>query len=234
VPRDVDYDAVDAFLHFGYVPDPLSSFAALRKLPPGHVLTWQDGAVTTRRYWRLSYTPKSEFAHADEAHEAIRATLLEATRLRLRSDVPVGAFLSGGVDSTAVVAAMVRESSERVRTFSVGFDVASFDETERAREVADLLGTEHVEVRLEADAVAVLPTLVWQYGEPYADQSAIPSLYLAGVARQHVTVALNGDGGDESFAGYAHYAAGTIARRLAVLPPPVGSAVQRAARLVGG
>jgi asparagine synthase (glutamine-hydrolysing) len=234
VSRSVDPDAVDAFLHFGYVPDPLSTFAALRKLAPGHLLTWERGSVQTRRYWRLSYTPEASYRTREEAHEAIRAGLLEATRLRLRSDVPLGAFLSGGVDSTAVVAAMAREASGTVRTFSVGFDVDRFDETAHAREVADLFGTEHTELRLEADALAVLPTLVWQYGEPFADESAIPSLYLAQAARRHVTVALNGDGGDESFAGYGHYVAGTLASRLGVVPRPLARGLDAvAAALVG-
>ena len=218
VPRDFDPDAIDAFLHFGFVPDPLSAFRSLRKLPPAHILTWQDGKVATRRYWRLAYTPKRRFADEGEMGEAIRERLLEATRLRMRSDVPLGAFLSGGVDSSGVVAAMAQLAEGTVRTFSVGFDVDSFDETRYAREVAELFGTEHEEFRLEADAVAVLPTLAWHYGEPFADESAIPSLYLAEVTRRHVTVALNGDGGDESFGGYGHHLSGMVASRLGWMP----------------
>ncbi len=234
VPRDVDFDAVDAFLHYGYVPDPLSAFAALRKLPPAHLLTWERGSLETRRYWRLSYMPKASYRTPEDAHEAIRETLLEATRLRMRSDVPLGAFLSGGVDSTAVVAAMSMESSGTVKTFSVGFDVDRFDETAHAREVAELFGTEHTEFRLEPDAIEVLPTLVWHYGEPFADDSAIPSLYLAEAARRRVTVALNGDGGDESFAGYDHYFAGMVASRLGWIPPPVAGAVGAVTRALAG
>jgi asparagine synthase (glutamine-hydrolysing) len=218
VPRDFDPDAIDAFLHFGFVPDPLSAFRSLRKLPPAHVLTWEDGKVETRRYWRLAYTPKRQFADAEAVGEAIRERLLDATRLRMRSDVPLGAFLSGGVDSSGVVAAMAQLAEGTVRTFSVGFDVDSFDETRYAREVAELFGTEHEEFRLEADAVAVLPTLVWHYGEPFADESAIPSLYLAEATRRHVTVALNGDGGDESFGGYGHHLSGMVAARLGWVP----------------
>jgi asparagine synthase (glutamine-hydrolysing) len=222
VPRDADSVAVDAFLHFGYVPDPLTAFGAIRKLPPGHLLTWEDGSVQTRRYWQLSYTPKSRYRRREDAHEAIRETLLEATRLRMRSDVPLGAFLSGGVDSTAVVAAMAMQSSETVKTFSMGFDVESFDETVHAREVAQLFGTDHTELRLEPDAVAVLPRLVWHYGEPFADAAAIPSMYLAEAARHHVTVTLNGDGGDESFAGYDHHLSALVAGRLGWVPRPAG------------
>jgi asparagine synthase (glutamine-hydrolysing) len=234
VPRTVDLDAIDAFLHFGYVPDPLSAFAGLRKLPPAHLLTWERGSVQTRRYWRLRYTPKADHRTPEEAHEAIRETLVEATRLRMRSDVPLGAFLSGGIDSTAVVAAMSIGSGTTVKTFSVGFDVESFDETDRAREVAELFGTDHTELRLEPHAIEVLPTLVWHYGEPFADDSAIPSLYLAEAARRHVTVALNGDGGDEGFAGYDHYRSGTIAHRLRWVPRPVADTVGAVSRAVAG
>ena len=234
VPRDVDLDAVDAYLHFGYVPDPLSAFAALRKLPPGHRLVWQDGELSMDRYWRLSYQQKGRFQSSEEAHEALREKLLEATRLRMRSDVPLGAFLSGGVDSSAVVAAMAMQSSGTVKTFSVGFDVDRFDETQHAREVAELYGTDHEEIRLEPDAMDVLPTLVWHYGEPFADESAIPSLYLAQAARRHVTVALNGDGGDESFAGYGHHLSGLIASRLGWVPGPLARGAAGVAELVGG
>jgi asparagine synthase (glutamine-hydrolysing) len=234
VPRDVNFDAVDAFLHFGYVPDPLSAFAALRKLPPAHLLTWEGGSIRARRYWRLSYVSKANHSTAEDAHEAIREALLEATRLRMRSDVPLGAFLSGGVDSTAVVAAMSMQSGGTVKTFSVGFDVERFDETAHAREVAELFGTDHTEFRLEPDAIEVLPTLVWHYGEPFADDSAIPSLYLAEAARRDVTVALNGDGGDESFAGYDHYFAGTVASRLGWVPTAVAGTVDALAGALAG
>jgi len=218
VPREVDLGAVDCFLRLGYVPDPLSAFRALRKLPPAHTLTWRDGSFRTRRYWRLSYRSGDGRRSEAEMQESIRRELLEATRLRLRSDVPLGAFLSGGVDSSAVVAAMVRESSARVKTFSIGFDVGAYDETDQAREVSRLLDTDHEELRVEAKALDVLPTLVWQYGEPFADPSAIPSLYLAEMTRRHVTVALNGDGGDENFAGYERYHAYEVVRRLDWIP----------------
>jgi len=218
VPRDVDPAAIDAFLRYLYVPHPRSAFSALKKLPPAHILTWQEGTVEVSRYWRLSYRPDHRL-RGPELHEAIRGSLLEATRLRLRSDVPVGAFLSGGVDSSAVVAAMVRESSKRVRTFSIGFDVPAFDETQYAREVSELLGTEHHELSIRPDAIELLPRLVWHYGEPFADSSAIPSFYLAELTRRDVTVALNGDGGDENFAGYPRYHAIALAERLGRLVP---------------
>jgi asparagine synthase (glutamine-hydrolysing) len=221
VPRDVDLDAIDCFLQFQYVPHPKSAFAELRKLPPAHVLSWEDGRVEIRRYWKLSYSPDAHDRSEDEMCERIRAELLEATRLRLRSDVPLGAFLSGGVDSSAVVAAMARLSSNPVKTFSIGFDVESFDETAHARRIAELFGTEHHEFRVEPHAMEILPRLVWHYGEPFADQSAIPSFYLAELTRRHVTVALNGDGGDEDFAGYPRYAANALMYRLGWVPGPL-------------
>ncbi len=218
VPRDVNFGAIDSFLQLSYVPHPQSAFAALRKLPPAHTLTWAGGRAEIRRYWKLSYAPQPTPSSAEERQQMLRERLLEATRLRLRSDVPLGAFLSGGVDSSAVVAAMTREAPGRVKTFSIGFDVDEFDETPYAREVAELLGTDHHELRVEPNAMEILPRLVWHYGEPFADNSAIPSFYLASLARRHVTVALNGDGGDESFAGYRRYVAYRLMERLDHLP----------------
>ena len=205
VPRELDPVAIDSFLHYQWVPPPRSAFAALRKLPPAHLLTYERGRVTTRRYWKLSYQPRLGTLADCELHEVLRDRLLEATRLRLRSDVPVGAFLSGGVDSSSVVAAMARLTTDSLKTFSIGFNVAAFDETDHAREVAGLYDTEHYQVDLDANALDVLPRLVWHYGEPFADSSAIPCFQLAELARGHVTVALAGDGGDENFAGYHRY-----------------------------
>ncbi len=223
IERDVDFDAVDSFLHFSYVPHPLSAFARLRKLPPAHTLLWKDGQARIERYWKLSYRPGG-VANESEAHELIRDNLLEATRLRLRSDVPVGAFLSGGVDSSAVVAAMAMQGS-RVKTFAIGFDEDLYDETKWAAEVAQLFDTDHHELRVEPRAALdVLPRLVWHYGEPFADSSAIPSLYLAELTCRQVTVALNGDGGDENFAGYIRYL-GKRGDRLLAFPRPLRGAL---------
>jgi asparagine synthase (glutamine-hydrolysing) len=205
IPRDVDHHAIDAFLHYMVVPAPWSGFAAIRKLPPAHRLTWRDGALSIQRYWRLSYRDRYADVAEAEICDLIRETLLEATRLRLRSDVPVGAMLSGGIDSSAVVAAMARQSDRPLKTFSIGFDVGEFDETASAREVARIYGTEHHEAVLDADAAEALPRLVWHYGEPYADSSALATFALAELAGEQVTVALNGDGGDENFAGYHRY-----------------------------
>jgi len=205
VPRDVDYQALDCFLHYNYVPHPRSAFAALRKLSPAHTLSWHEGKLATRRYWKLSYRDRYRGVSEPELCELIRERLLEATRLRLRSDVPTGAMLSGGVDSSSVVAAMARLSSERVKTFSIGFDVPEFDESAAARRVAHHYNTNHHELVLTPRAIEALPRIVWHYGEPYADWSALATFALAELARRHVTVALNGDGGDESFAGYLRY-----------------------------
>ena len=231
VERDVDFDAIDSYLHYQYVPHPLSAFRALRKLPPAHTLVWQDGRIELNRYWKLSYR-RNDVADERDAHELIRGQLLEATRLRLRSDVPLGAFLSGGVDSSAVVAAMARNGG-RVKTFSIGFDVEGYDETPYAREVARLFDTDHHELRVAPRAIDVLPRLVWHYGEPFADSSAIPSFYLAELTRRHVTVALNGDGGDESFAGYKRYVTNQLLERVAGMPQPVRLMLARGARVVG-
>jgi asparagine synthase (glutamine-hydrolysing) len=220
IPRDVDLEAIDAFLQGLYVPAPRSAFAALRKLPPAHTLTWEAGEIALQRYWKLSYAGEPAVSD-EELQEALRDKLLEATRLRMRSDVPLGALLSGGIDSSAVVAAMVRQSARPIKTFSMGFDVEEFDETSHARTVAMYLGTDHTEVRVEPEALEVLPRLVWHYGEPFADASAIPTFYLAELTRRHVTVALNGDGGDESFAGYARYRGNELAARLASMPQPL-------------
>jgi asparagine synthase (glutamine-hydrolysing) len=205
VPRDVDYQAIDLFLHYQCVPAPRSAFAAIRKLPPGHTLVWRDGRIDLRRYWKLSYRDRPLEGGEPEACERIREAVLEATRLRLRSDVPVGVLLSGGVDSSAVVAAMARLSPGPVKTFSIGFDVDGFDETHAAAEVARHCEAEHYTATLDHRALEMLPRLVWHYGEPFADSSALATFALAELARRHVTVALNGDGGDESFAGYRRY-----------------------------
>jgi len=205
VPADVDHRAIDLFLHYQCVPAPMSAFAALRKLRPAHTLAWSGGAISTRRYWKLSYRDRPA-PPEEELCERIRDTLLEATRLRLRSDVPLGALLSGGVDSSAVVAAMAQQSAEPIKTFSIGFDVDAFDESAYAREVATQYGTDHHELVLDASAMELVPRLVWHYGEPFADSSALATFALSELASRHVTVALNGDGGDESFCGYARHA----------------------------
>lgn len=223
IPRAVDDQSIDQYLHFQHVGAPWSAFRDVRKLPPAHVLAWQAGEIDISRYWKLSFRPRAAVTK-EEAAEQLRAELLEATRIRLRSDVPLGAYLSGGVDSSAVVAAMARSSST-VKTFAIGFDVAAYDERAHAQTIADLFGTEHHVLEMTPDVLELLPQVAWCFGEPFADQSAIPSFYLAQMTRQTVTVALNGDGGDESFAGYPRYFANAVVSRLADLPAPLAKTV---------
>jgi asparagine synthase (glutamine-hydrolysing) len=221
VPRDVDEQAIDCYLAYGYVPAPLSAFAAVRKLPPATTMVYEGGRVALERYWQLDFSHKHAVSDPRELHAPLLETLRDAVRRRLVADVPLGAFLSGGIDSSAVVAAMAQEMTEPVRTFSIGFGGGRFDELEHAREVAQLFGTEHEELHVRPDAIEIAPTIARHYGEPFADSSAIPSFYLAEMTRRHVTVALNGDGGDESFAGYTRYAANVVAGRLEGLPAPL-------------
>jgi asparagine synthase (glutamine-hydrolysing) len=221
VPREVDLEAIDSYLSWGYVPAPLTGFKKVSKLLPAHFLVLaigHDGTVITmvERYWDLEYFPKFTMAES-EAREQLRATLTDAVRYRLISDVPLGAFLSGGIDSSIVVGLMAEVSGARVKTFSIGFDDNDYNELTFARAIAERWGTDHTEMIVEPDELAVLRKLVRHYGEPYADSSAIPTFYVSQITRSGVTVALNGDGGDESFAGYDRYAATRIADRIASL-----------------
>jgi asparagine synthase (glutamine-hydrolysing) len=234
IRRELDPGAVDCFLAYGYVPAPRAIFAGVSKLPPAHTLVVQDGRMEVSRYWRLDYSRKLSVRDARELHEPIREHVRRATRCRMIADVPLGAFLSGGIDSSAVVAAMAEASDGPVRTFSIGFDRERFDELAHARRIAQLFGTEHHELVVSAEAIATLPRIVRHYGEPFADASAIPSFRLAELARSQVTVALNGDGGDESFGGYTRYVANALAARLDVLPRWLRGTLARPAGRLGG
>ncbi|MFM9903054.1 MAG: asparagine synthase (glutamine-hydrolyzing) [Pyrinomonadaceae bacterium] len=206
VSREVDMDAIDSYMSFLCVPAPQTAFKQIRKLEPGHWLRWKNGEIETRRYWLPDFSKKIKISEEDAIVETTRL-LREATNLRLISEVPLGAFLSGGVDSSVVVALMAQESSEPVKTFSIGFDEQDFSELKYAKRVADHIGAEYNEFIVRPNAIDVLPTLVEHYGEPFADASAIPTYYVSKETRSHVTVALNGDGGDESFGGYERYMA---------------------------
>ncbi|MEZ5347167.1 MAG: asparagine synthase (glutamine-hydrolyzing) [Pyrinomonadaceae bacterium] len=210
VSREVDNSAIDSYLSFLCVPAPQTAFKQIRKLEPGHWLRWKDGEVETRRYWRPDFSKKIKISREEAEEETVRI-LREATRLRLISEVPLGAFLSGGVDSSTVVALMAQESETPVKTFSIGFEEQDFSELKYARRVAEHVSAEYNEFIVKPNALEVLPKLVRHYGEPYADSSAIPTYYVSKETRKSVTVALNGDGGDESFAGYERYAAMRIA-----------------------
>lgn len=202
--RRVDVTALSHYLTYQYVPHPWSIYEGIQKLPPAHWLRYRDGKVTVQRYWKLDYEPKTDIT-LEQAMEGTLAQLEEATRIRLMSEVPLGCFLSGGVDSSAVVAMMRRHITGPLRTFSIGFREREWNELEYARQVAKQFSTEHEEFIVEPNALECLGMLAWHFDEPFADSSAIPTYYLSKMTRQHVTVALNGDGGDESFAGYSRY-----------------------------
>ena len=208
VPREPSPAALRSYLSYGYIPDPMSFFRGVAKLPPGHTLTIRHGRVgPPRRYWVAdqsfgqSATPQRE----TDALDTLRGMVQAAVRCHLVSDVPVGAFLSGGIDSSAVVALMAREAGTPVKTFSVSFSEPGFDEGPYARRVAALCGTEHHELRVEARDLNVLEDVLEAIDEPFADSSAIPTYLVSRLASQHVKVVLSGDGGDEIFAGYDRY-----------------------------
>jgi len=204
LPRDVDLDALDHYLSFLYTPRDGSIFKSVRKLPPGHLLTWQDGRLAVEQYWQMPAAESFRGSEADAVHQ-LRAVLADAVRCHLLSDVPLGAFLSGGIDSSLVVGLMAEASGARVKTFSIGFDEPAFDELEHARRVAAHFGTDHHELVVKPDAISILDRLVSHFDEPFADSSAIPTWYVSEMARRHVTVVLSGDGGDELFGGYDRY-----------------------------
>jgi asparagine synthase (glutamine-hydrolysing) len=205
LPREMNPRALDEYLVYGYVPAPHTLFEGVLKLPAGHILIYQDGRVSTQRYWDLPFTPTCADDEAT-AVERTRALLREAVAVRLMSDVPLGAFLSGGIDSSLVVALMSELMDQPVKTFSIGFEDDSFNELPYAREVARYFGTDHHEFLVRPELVSVLPELVWAYDEPFADASMLPTYYVSKLAREFVTVALSGDGGDEIFGGYTSYA----------------------------
>jgi len=205
VQIDVDAEAVRAYLALGYVPSGKSAFSGLQRLLPGHSLVVNKLGVKQQRYWCLKYEPKRELSKLD-ALEELRERLEECVRLRLESDVPLGAFLSGGMDSSVIVALLTKFGA-KTKTFSIGFEDTSYNELPYARLVADRCGTDHHEFMVRPELLGIAPKLAWHYGEPYADSSAIPTYELARLASDHITVALNGDGGDETFAGYRRYRA---------------------------
>lgn len=204
ISREIDEHALSDYFSYGYVPAPKSVFRSIRKVLPGHYLVASREGLQEVGYWDLSFASvqdKNESQWCDE----LRHSLCEATRVRLMSDVPLGAFLSGGIDSSSVVAMMSHLMKKPVTTCSIGFDEKKYDETEYARQIASLFSTHHHEETVQPDAVAIVDKLAWHFDEPFADSSAIPTYYVSKIARRHVTVALGGDGGDESFAGYRRY-----------------------------
>ncbi|MFK7803982.1 MAG: asparagine synthase (glutamine-hydrolyzing) [Anaerolineae bacterium] len=231
IPLEVDLKMIDTFLSVGFIPAPHTIFKGIKCLPPASRLIWQDGNCQIEQYWSLDYLQKSDISESD-AIEQTRERLKEAVRLRLMADVPLGAFLSGGVDSSAVVALMAELSDRPVKTFSIGFEDQSFNETEYARQIANLFSTEHQEFTVTSNMFSDLPALVHAYGQPFADSSALPTWHVARLTRQHVTVALNGDGGDEMFGGYTRYLADSLSGRYAHLPRPIKSGIHAVAGLL--
>ena len=220
-----DYTAIHHYLTYQDVPSPWTAFEGIKKLPPAHYLVLKNGKVEVKKYWQLSYLPKHnplsppfskggkggfEKALKDEIVERLK----EAVRIRLISDVPLGAFLSGGIDSSAVVAMMAGMMDKPVKTFSIGFKEGAYNELRYARMIAEKFKTDHTEFIVEPKAIDVIDKLVWHYNEPFADSSAIPSYYVSRLAVEHVKVVLNGDGGDENFAGYGRYAANNFSLKI--------------------
>ncbi len=204
-PGRLDERAIAAFLSLGYVPDPLAAFAGVAKLPPGHVLVWSaTGGAETRRYW-TPVVPETGAVDEAVAVERLRELLADAVGSHLESEVPLGAFLSGGLDSSTVVALMAQTASIKPRTFSIGFDDEAFNEAPHARRVAEALGTRHTDLVVRPDADRWIEGVVGIFDEPFADSSALPTYLVSGLARRHVTVSLSGDGGDELFGGYTRY-----------------------------
>ncbi|TAK07835.1 MAG: asparagine synthase (glutamine-hydrolyzing) [Candidatus Manganitrophaceae bacterium] len=206
IKKEIDPFSIDLYLTYSYIPSPHSIFRGIRKLPPAHTLRFSNGSFSISRYWKPAYNDKTKLDYEEAKKELLRL-LTESVRLRLISDVPLGAFLSGGVDSSAVVALMSRLSNRPVKTFSIGFQSKTHNELPYARKVAEQYHTEHHEFVVEPNALDVIGHIVENYGEPYGDSSAIPTWYLSKMTREYVTVALNGDGGDELFGGYPWYQA---------------------------
>jgi asparagine synthase (glutamine-hydrolysing) len=216
VPREVDRKALDTFLTFEYIPSPSSIFKGIYKLPAGHWLLFENGQIKTEKYWFLDYkaSPKNE----DQLAEELREILLDAVKVRLMSDVPLGSFLSGGLDSSSIVAMMSKSMSTPVKSFSIGFDDSTYNELPYARAVAKHFNTDHFEEIIKPNAVELTEKIIGQLDEPFGDFSVFPTYLVSQMARKHVTVVLSGDGGDELLAGYDTYIAEKIAKRYARLP----------------
>jgi asparagine synthase (glutamine-hydrolysing) len=218
VLSEIDPDAIDAYLTYQYIPHPRTIWRGVYKLPPGHLLVYRDDQIRIQRYWQIDFQTERRIG-SEQAIAELQPLLTDAVGKRLVADVPVGAFLSGGVDSSLIVALAQAQRSDPIRTFSIGFSVADYDETHYAAQVAEYLGTKHQRFEVRPDAVSVLDRLVWHFDEPFGDSSAIPTWYLSELTRGEVKVALSGDGGDELFAGYDRYRALWLSRWLDRLGP---------------
>ncbi len=237
VKREVNLQAISDFLSFGYVPDPATAFKGISKLPPGHTLTFKNGTLSARRYWDFDYSGDSDAPafrqpelREEDYVERLRELIADSVRVRLVSEVPLGAFLSGGIDSSLVVAMMAREMGRPVKTFSIGFSEAGFDELRYARIAARHFGADHHEFVVTPDACRLVEEIVWHHDEPFADVSSVPTYIVSKMAREHVTVALTGDGGDEVFGGYERYVVDRRRRQYERVPAPLRRALLRTSR----
>jgi asparagine synthase (glutamine-hydrolysing) len=213
ISREIDPGAIDLYLTYQYIPHPHSIYKGIRKLPPGHFAVFENGELSVQRYWNVDWSRETPMDQPT-ASRKLKTMLADAVRIRLRSDVPLGAFLSGGIDSSLIVAIAQQQLEMPIRTFSIGFSEADFDETHYAKMVADHVGTKHERFEVTPDALNIIDRLVDQYDEPFGDSSAVPTWYLCELTRQHVTVALSGDGGDELFGGYERYRALKLSGQL--------------------
>lgn len=232
IPREINFPAVNSYFAYTYVPYPQTAFHRIYELPPAHTLLWKQGKMKVERYWKPDFSQKLTLSE-DQACQELWEIAKESTRLRLTSDVPLGAFLSGGIDSSTVVALMREVSGGKIKTFSIGFEDADFNELPHAQKIANLFETDHEEFIVRPDAKGIIPKMVWHYDQPFSDSSALPTFYVAQMARKRVSVVLNGDGGDENFCGYPRFRGlrlwqmidqipGGIRQLLASLHPLVG------------
>lgn len=217
VSVEINKPAITDYLSYGYTPTPETMFKNIMKLPPASFMIYEKGGMKLEKYWELDFSKKIKLSDKDYCRRTMEL-LEECTKIRLISDVPLGAFLSGGIDSSAVVYMMSKLSSKPVKTFSIGFDEESHSELKYARIIAERFKTDHREYIVKPDAIELIPKLVWHYNEPYADSSALPSYYVAKMTREEVTVALNGDGGDEDFGGYERFMAARFAEIFSKIP----------------
>lgn len=227
IKRDIDLAALDAYLTFGYVPEENCILKNVHKLLPGHFLIFKDGQIKTEKYWDFDYAEPQNMKTEGEYVEILREKIRESVNIRLISEVPLGAFLSGGVDSSTIVAMMSQCSNTPVKTFSIGFKEDSFDELKYARIAAKQFGTDHHEFIVTPDLFDLVDELVWHFDEPFSDPSSLPTYMLSKMAREHVTVVLSGDGGDELFAGYSRYIINEKRNGFANLPKAIREGLLR-------
>ena len=235
VPLEIDREALRLYFQFNYIPDPFTAYRAIRKLPAAGWMEYAaDGNVRQGTYWKLPEPASQPPAglSEEEARRRLRDEFDEAVRIRMLADVPLGAFLSGGIDSSSVVASMAMQSKEPVKTFSIGFEEAAYNELAYASLVARKYGTDHHEILVRPDSASLVPKLVSHFGEPFGDNSAIPTYLVSEFAVQHVKVALSGDGGDELFAGYESFAAMERLRRYDATPQVLRRLLARASELL--